>query len=154
VRLPRERERAVGVHHAGDHGGAPIAREVPHQVIGGDERLREREQENEIVRGVGIPGQRPHRRANHAFNDVAFRERQRVGMRVEDVGAKQLPRIRRQRMRDPRHDPDAPAAVVGIEPAGVVELENVGEREHAREDDGAEHDGRGLDGAAKAHVRR
>ena len=136
----------------GEHCRAAIAGEVPNQVIRRDERLREREQEHEVVRRVRILRQRPDRRADHAFDDVAFGERERVGVRIEDVRVEQLPRIRGQRMRHPRHDPDAPAAVVGIEPAGVVEVEDVRIGEHAREDDGAEHDGRGFDGSAEAHV--
>ena len=75
-------------------------------------------------------------------------------MRIEDVGAEQLQRIRGQRMRHPRHHPDAPAAVVGVEPSGVAEVDDVGIGEDAREDDRRGHDDRRFGEPAEAHVCR
>ena len=76
----------------------------------------------------GLLRQQPRRRGDRAADEVAFGKGQRVVVRIEDVGAEESKRIRRQRMRHPRHHPDAPAAVVGVEPAGVAEVDDVRDR--------------------------
>ena len=72
----------------------------------------------------------PHGRADGAGDEVGFGKRQRVAVRIEDVGVIDAGRIRGQRVRHPRHHPDAPAAIVGVDAADAIDLE----RERVGED--------------------
>ena len=63
-------------------------------------------------------------------------------MRVEDVGVEDAERIRGERVGDPRHDPDTPAAIVGVDAADRVDAERQRVGQHDRERQCGEHDER------------
>ena len=73
-------------------------------------------------------------------------------MRIEDVGVEDAERIRRERVRHPRHDPDAPAAIVGVDAADAIDLEGERVGQHDRERGCGEHDERDLAEPARTGI--
>ena len=106
------------------------------------------------MRRVRILRRQPHRRAQQARTEIGLGERERVAMRIEDVGLKDLERVCRQLVRDPRHHPDTPPPVVGVDAAELIEVERHRVGGDDGEGSGGEDDERGLGRSARAHERR
>ena len=106
------------------------------------------------MRRVGVAGREPDGHAQRAGDEIGLGERQRVPMRVEDVGVEDVERVGGQRMRHPRHNPDAPAAVIGVDPADVIDFERNRIGQNDSERCRSEDDERGLNRSARTHESR
>ncbi len=140
VRKTGDHIRAVREADRGDHRGAAIGRQVPHQVVHRNRTHDEREDDDEVVRGVRIAGRPVHRDGQNAGAKVRFGICERPGMRIEDVRVEEMQRVDHDRSRDPRDVPDAELTVAAVDAAETGGVPRQRIREERAQDDGGSDD--------------
>ncbi len=154
VRRARVDERAEGEQHRRHRARLAASGEVAAQIVRAGARQDEGQQDGGVVGGVRVPGEPVRRHRQHSGTNVRFgiRERARVG--VEDVCVEEVRGGGEERVRDPRHVPDAELAVARVDsPEGAeAECQRIGH--HHRQYGRSRHDDGCLDGSPGAHGRQ
>ena len=114
VRRPRGDIRREGEPCRGDDRADPGAGQTAHERPHRHERQDQNQKDRDVVGRERISRDGVDRRRQRAGDEVRFGIGERAGVRVEDIGVEDIPRVVHQRMRDPRDVPHAELSVIRI----------------------------------------
>ena len=105
MRQPRQRVRVEGDDDAGEDAGGPVVGPACDEQAGRPAREREACNQQEVVDQDRAGAEPSERRAGDRRHEERFGVRERVALRIEDVGVEEMSRIGEECVRIPREDP-------------------------------------------------
>ena len=123
--------RTIGKTEGAHDRCPPVVYQIPDQIIRADRAQHERQQDDKVVRGVGVARQPVDGGAERARHEVGFRVDERPAVREEDIGVEHVDRIVDERVGDPGHVPHRVLRIARhvqlVPDAAKVEGERIGE---------------------------